>query len=370
MTRRMWMLVPALAGAALLAACADQGGVAGPRTTQDPLVERLVEMGARRDQIVDRGDHFVVEGDIRVDKSDLRARRLPGEIGQPGDARKQRLVDTVTTSRRVIHVNLAAVDAENASWAAATRAAMSNWSSISGVNLSLVEGGTADITVYFVNSISTCTVAQGAWPASGAPGTTVQISRQYAGSYSYSQMVWIMSHELGHNIGLAHTDQTFGTIITGTPATDAASVMNSGSTYGGCPPAAPSWSAFSYYDQLAAKTLYPLRAPAPSVTNSGGTPLISWSALPAATSYSVDLVYTIKVTSRTDPGWSEEDITPLGTTTGTSFSDTGHPWTGVSSCYATWPDYSTRRDTWRYRVTATYPTGSTFTFVAAPVGDC
>ena len=75
-------------------------------------------------------------------------------------------------------------------------------------------------------------------------------------------------------IGLAHTDQTFGTIITGTPATDAASVMNSGSTYGGCPPAAPSWSAFSYYDQLAARTLYPLRAPAPSVTNSGGTPLI------------------------------------------------------------------------------------------------
>jgi hypothetical protein len=57
-----------------------------------------------------------------------------------------------------------------------------------------------------------------------------------------------MAHEMGHNFGLLHTNQTDGTIIPGTPATDANSVMNS---------YVLPWNGFTYYDQVAVQVLYP-----------------------------------------------------------------------------------------------------------------
>ena len=113
-----------------------------------------------------------------------------------------------------------------------------------------------------------------------------------------------------------------------------------------------------------------LETPAVSVTNSGGTPLVSWGALSGATSYTVKLLHTVSVGSRTDGSWSDTYTTLVGTTTSTSILDTASTWTGVSSCFRQWPDGSTRKDAWRYEVTATFPTGTTRTTAFAPVGEC
>lgn len=247
----------AVAAVALLAACSDREPSPAAPPAGDPLVERLVAMGFQRDQIVDRGDHFLVEGDIRITKAEARLLPAAARPRTPGGPSYQRYNGTVASNRRVVRVNLAAVDAEDATWAAATRAAMSNWSSVSGAGITYVEGSPADVTVTLYSGPGDCTAAVGAWPSAGAPGATVTINRSYSGSYTLAQRTWIMTHELGHNIGLAHTDQSFGTLIPGTSTSDAGSVMNSGSTYGGCPPAAPSWSWFSSGDQTALRWLYP-----------------------------------------------------------------------------------------------------------------
>jgi hypothetical protein len=111
-------------------------------------------------------------------------------------------------------------------------------------------------------------------------------------------------------------------------------------------------------------------APTVTVTNSGGHPLISWSALSGATSYTV--VYNESVTIIAKPSLatsSEEYDWPLATTTATLYLDTGRTWTGDSSCTA-YGTYQTRIKQFRYRVTANYPTGSATTSVAAPVSPC
>jgi hypothetical protein len=111
-------------------------------------------------------------------------------------------------------------------------------------------------------------------------------------------------------------------------------------------------------------------APAVTVTNSGGNPLLSWSALAGATSYSVVLVETETQTNRQtaeSTQWSWEY--PLGSTTGTSFLDTSYAYTGTSLCtYTNYPIVT--RVNYRYRVTAVYANGTASSSVFAPVAPC
>lgn len=348
----LWRFAPVLVSVALLGACSDGTGPARTSGGQDPLVARLVEMGFRPDQIVDRGDYFVVEGDIRFEKKDLRAAPRGGGAAHPGGPSRQRVVSQIASNRRTIHVDLSAVDAENASWASATRAAMANWSAVTGADILLVEGGTADVTVGFVSGGANCEAAHGAFPLGGAPGGSVVINREYAATYSYAQQVWIMTHELGHNIGLGHTNTSDGSQITGTPPSDGASVMNSGAAYPGCPPSAPDWSALSYYDEAAVRSLYPL----PSVTgvtatNSGGEVIVSWSAVSGASYYEYQHV-EITHHSRNGSSSSGSGWTPVN---GTSV-DTYSTYTGVSSCNYVESDYVFEMY-FNWEVRAVFPNG-------------
>jgi hypothetical protein len=371
MRTSLW-IVSALAGAALLAACSDGAGVADPADPserRDPLVEQLVGMGFRRDQIEDRGDHFVVEGDIQIGKKNFRAAAPVDAKARPGGPRYQRVVSTLASNRRLIRVDLSAVAAVSTSWANATRAAMSNWSSINGVDLAIVEGGgPTDITVSFVSSLGNCTVALGSWPASGAPGSTVQISQAYLNSYSYAKQVWIMTHELGHNVGLGHTDQS-GTLVSGTPSSDAGSVMNSGGFYGGCPPAAPDWWTFSYYDAFAVRSLYPLPVPTPTVADVSGQAVVSWNSLSGATSYTVR---RITASYGQDEFGTFTSYGNSGTVTGVSspFTDTGWTYTGNFVCRTEWESYYWMETTYGYVVDAHFPTGTSSGEVAAATGVC
>lgn len=111
-------------------------------------------------------------------------------------------------------------------------------------------------------------------------------------------------------------------------------------------------------------------APTVTVTNSGGNPLLGWSALAGAVSYDVVLVETETQTNRqtaesTSTSWEY----PLGSTTGTSFLDSGHAYTGDWLCsYTAYPIVT--RVTYRYRVTAVYASGSAASSVFAPVAPC
>lgn len=121
-------------------------------------------------------------------------------------------------------------------------------------------------------------------------------------------------------------------------------------------------------DGATAAMNYP--APSVSVANSSGSPLISWSALTGATGYSVTLVITETETNRQtaeSESWTYEH--PVGSTTGTSVLDSGNPYTGVSMCsYNNYP--IVLRYTYRYRVTATFSGGTSFSSVQAPVAQC
>jgi hypothetical protein len=354
-----------------VAACADQQSPVAPEPT-DPLLEFIVAMGFDRDQIVDTGNHFVVEGDMRFSKAQIRERLAAGGAGHPaGGPSLQRLHSggaATQTAVQQIRVNLSAVDAENASWASATRQAMANWNNLPGTAVTFVEGTPAHITVRVLEApdIASCVPARGDAPLTGVVGDSVTINRAHFAAYSYAKQVLIMTHEFGHNIGLAHTNSTDGTHISGTPTTDPGSVMNAPSS--GCPPPAPDWAGFSAGDEIAAIYLYPDRAAA-TVSNVGGYPRVNWPALHGASSYTVTRIVDRAVEDAERGNSSETIQTVIGTVTTPGVTDFGVQYTGYSSC--TWSGYPVSEyEAYSYKVTAQFPNGTTVRVIEAPIGSC
>lgn len=81
----------------------------------------------------------------------------------------------------------------------------------------------------------------------GNAGKEVDINTYY-NYLSSSNKIFALTHEFGHTIGFTHTDGTYGTLVPGTPETDANSVMNS---------FVLPWNGFTNYDVIAVTTVYP-----------------------------------------------------------------------------------------------------------------
>ncbi|HEX6750916.1 MAG TPA: hypothetical protein VF092_26750 [Longimicrobium sp.] len=105
-----------------------------------------------------------------------------------------------------------------------------------------------------------------------------------------------------------------------------------------------------------------------SVTNSGGYPLIGWTAPAGATSYTVSLINYNSINGN----YSRRFIGALGTTTSTSFLDSSNPYTGsYMKCDVEGPDGNLYGGWYEYQVVANYPTGSSLgNRIYAPIGDC
>jgi hypothetical protein len=127
---------------------------------------------------------------------------------------------------------------------------------------------------------------------------------------------------------------------------------------------APTGAVISAADQPAAFNA----APTVTVTNSSGTPLVNWSAVPNAVSYTVSLITYI---SNTGNGvYQGRYFTTLTSTTGTSYLDTDHSYTGVYEC-----NYPTELEEpygimYEYGVTAHFANGTSLGQRLAPIAQC
>lgn len=332
---------------AALAACADQPSqvVAPPAAAADQdLVERVVAMGFQRDMIVDRGDHFVVEGDIVIRKADLKGPVFA--ITPSGDpAHQYHTTNLVSQSKMAsgIKISLTGISSQSI-WLNAARAAIGYWNQTYGTKIYLVEGSPADISVSF-GTLPPGTAGQASWPSGGNPGPTITIST--AVPMDQNQKRWVMVHEIGHTLGLRHTNwqavgESAGTIgavhIPGTPTgADNSSVMRTGLS------SIPYWSSFSSYDLVAFKYLYP--GPAPVLLSQGfdgaNHPTFSWAGVSNASHYAVTewvyywefILYDPQVSS-TDGYWGWQGYYQGSTNVfGTSYTDTNATADSSGNCY-------------------------------------
>ncbi|MCW3464515.1 zinc-dependent metalloprotease [Chitinophaga nivalis] len=192
---------------------------------------------------------FTANGDILINKDELQKHY---DKQPAGGVTTEHYRGTYLVSNSIITEVRVNNRVSNTAWSNAVVTAIGNWnaSNISSVSkLRFVFASTgAHITITDLSNEPSNWIARAYLPTSnGRPGATVEINRYHDG-LSQSQKVFALTHELGHNIGLLHTNQNQGVFIQGTPASDPNSVMNS---------TVLPWSTFTSGDITAIRILYP-----------------------------------------------------------------------------------------------------------------
>jgi predicted Zn-dependent protease len=199
--------------------------------------------------------------------------RFPLSAQEPTSANgTQQRVYTYTVSRtNASNITFYVDGTVPADWITALDQAIANWNNTNSlIHMSRVTGTTTttsgtgkgkknttttttstpsyNVLVTTMYDANTTTIAQAYYPQyTGTAGKQVTVNTYY-NYLSASYKVFAMTHELGHTIGLTHTDQTYGSLIPGTPETDPNSVMNS---------FVLPWNGFTPYDITAVTTVYP-----------------------------------------------------------------------------------------------------------------
>ena len=225
------------------------------------------QLGFDVSTIVDMGDYFLVEEDISIPKENMEGYK---ELLLKDDSIGTRQARTNRIISSYFHESGIKIDASlnnNPSWRAAILEVMQHYNNLASQIYMYEVTSNPDITLSFAS-------VSGAWAvgefptADGKPGQKIRISNN-ANNLSLAQKVFLVAHEMGHNIGLRHTDYLVresvnpeGAIhIPGTPTgsnydSDPNSVFNSGSYNNGV---VIPWNGFSNYDKIAIRYIYPLK---------------------------------------------------------------------------------------------------------------
>jgi hypothetical protein len=243
-------------------------------TTQNNETEsqRMMEYlaatyGFEPHSIVDDHDHFVVEGDQCFSKENFWENYgLSGQneffvdaahaYGAAADRKHYRWSYLVTKTKTI---KIRILPGVPTSWQNAITTAVIDWNAMGGGLTFMIQyasnPASGVVNVSMKSSLGSDVYAEANYPnSSGNPGVNLSINPAYNNSLNHNSKVGVIAHEIGHTIGIRHTDSGQGTLITNVSnacknSTDPNSVMSAeGDFYYG----------FTNCDKQAYKALYPL----------------------------------------------------------------------------------------------------------------
>jgi len=252
MNKKLRLITLIALAAVVIASCSKTKETPANPTPQNQKSENVLSyiksLGFPATAIVDNGDSYVVEEDIIFPKNMV----IPN--GQPKTEQFYTGSLVNATNKKNIRVK---VDASMTSMNAEVTSAVDQWNAIanSSVRFSIVTTGTYDILIKDEN-LGNGVCGQGTFPSGGAAGNLIKINKAYIAANSFAQRQRTITHELGHNISLRHTNwsaigEGTATPVPGVGGTDASSLMNGGQCNSGA-------TVLSAKDKQATAALYPL----------------------------------------------------------------------------------------------------------------
>ncbi|TXI34234.1 MAG: matrixin family metalloprotease, partial [Niabella sp.] len=221
----------------------------------------IASLGFDTTNLKEYKDSYLVEGDIVLHKKKLKSyikrQALFNTNAYPYFSLVSLEYQNNITIR--IHENVPN-DNSNMDYRTSIQMAVNKWNNClpnTNIRFSLVESNTADITFhtdYFSNTNTAAFIDD--FSEGGKPSNFITLNTNYHfhnKHYTNEQKMWIILHELGHAIGLAHSDEADSTItdlIPDTPEKDTSSVFKSGM-------AGLIFDDFTYWDKFALEKIYP-----------------------------------------------------------------------------------------------------------------
>jgi len=240
----------------------------------DALYRALTSAGIPPKSIQDLGAYYLVEDDLLFKKGDTDIEKVKsffrnGEdatniIQKKGSSKGQTRTPSIINSLNVDLISYT-YDFNDFGWARAVEKALGHWSNIASTKVNFYPtkiGNTTGNQILFTfdqGVLPDNVIAAAEFPSNGGVGFRVRINPDFNSGMTVSDAgkVYNMVHEIGHCLGLRHTNwqangeaQSGAIQIPGTPTSDQNSVMNGGT-------ALNLWNGFSTYDIIAAQTLYP-----------------------------------------------------------------------------------------------------------------
>ncbi len=226
------------------------------QTDSITLIKELVySMGFDSTMIVCSDEYIIVEEDILIPKQEL----LKNEV----KARQLR-TNKYVKNGSLIYVGVDNTISKSSNWIEAIKRVLSIYNEYTGLNFIYSENNpTITITKTRINGSDVC--AEGVFPTSETkPGNKIMINNSFFADIdnylSFDEKVFLIMHEMGHNLGLRHTDAIirnegagkYGLVqIPGTPEIDSNSFMNS-RTCGF------QWTNMPRFDEIALRELWPI----------------------------------------------------------------------------------------------------------------
>jgi hypothetical protein len=230
----------------LILSCSKKNETPSNQNEQtDKVLAYIKNLGFTDSQIVEKGDKYIVDGDMVFDKN----MQVPEDNGKPKTEQYYN-GNLVTNSSNI----LVKVDPSITSMTAEIDAAINQWNTVpdSKVKFVIVTGSTYDILIKVDNTIGSSTCGQAYLSTSnGKAGNTVWINQNLIKSNSFAQRQRTIAHEFGHTISFKHTNQSTSIDVPGVGGTDALSLMNGGQCGSGA-------TVLSAKDKQATAVLYPL----------------------------------------------------------------------------------------------------------------
>lgn len=256
--KKINLFIGILASIFLLFACQDESlmTISEQQLDVESMIDVLQKSGIMQDRIEVKEGYFLVDGDIKINFSDISEIEEALNKEQFGTLKAYQYPNpyyAYMSAVRDIKIFMTSSVTSNG-WATAVNDAIVEWNGISplcAVNMTTVStSSSADIIIdtYFESS---SVVAQAMPCINGSIGATIDINTNY-NFLSESVKLNTIVHELGHNIGFAHANGSSNfsipTLITGTsPNDDPNAVMHS---------FIHNWFGFTADEVLAAITKY------------------------------------------------------------------------------------------------------------------
>jgi len=233
-----------------------------------PVVDKLIEMGYKRERIVELDAFYIVQGDLMFSKNikDYGRKNI-----QSRHASTNNLVSQTNVTTMTVYVDSSIPTSGDDNWRNAIISALNDWNSNSESKAYFILSYSTNSNIIIKsdsdNPLPNNTIASAGFPVGGQPYNTILINLDFNSNSNITEgsKRYNMVHELGHCIGFRHTnwdinnEGTAGVganLIPGTPEQDPNSVMNGGT-------ALFSWNGFSVFDIISLEYLYPSPPPPP-----------------------------------------------------------------------------------------------------------